>query len=94
MFLVEASIPKDLTKEEEKYLKEAEKIVGKEYDKDDEKYWGTVTNIFKAKVEKHLGYDPFVKHRKKRKKEEAKKKKKKESFLIIARASRFLSKMA
>ena len=68
------SIPKDLTKEEKKYLKESEKIVAKEYDKDSDMYWGTVTNIFKAKVKKHLGYDVFKKHRKKKKEEEKKKK--------------------
>lgn len=87
MFEREAGIPKDLTKEEKKYLREAEKIVGDEYDEDSPKYWGTVTNIFKAKVEKHLGYDPFKKRRDKKKKEE--KKKKKESYLLIARAYRF-----
>lgn len=81
MFFLEASIPNDLTKEEKKYLREAEKIVSKEYDEDSPKYWGTVTNIFKSKVKKHLGYDPYKKRKKKRKK--------KVSMLDMGRAERY-----
>lgn len=72
-----AGFPKDLTKEEKKYLREAEEAVEDTYDPDKSKaqqgkYYGIVTNIFKAKVKKHLGYDPFKK-RKKKKKDKSKK---------------------
>jgi alkyl sulfatase BDS1-like metallo-beta-lactamase superfamily hydrolase len=83
--------PKDLSKEEEKYWKEAEDIVDEQYSesKESDKYYGTLSNIFKAKVEKHLGYDPFKKAReRKKKREKAEKKKKKSDW--IGRAHRFI----
>lgn len=60
----------DLTKAEEKYWKEAEKAVKDQYDPEEEPeiFYGTVTQIFKAKVKKHLGYDPYKKRKKKKKK--------------------------
>jgi len=69
--------PADLSKAEEKYWKEAEDIVDEQYSKtkEPEKFWGTVTNIFKAKVDKHLDHDPFVEARKRKKKREKKEKK-------------------
>ena len=74
-----AGFPKDLTKAEKKYLREAEKAVEDTYDPDKSdkqqgQYYGTVTEIFKAKVKKHLGYDPY---KKRKQKEKAKSKKKK-----------------
>jgi hypothetical protein len=89
--LLKSAKPADMTKAEEKYWKEAEKAVEDTYDKEGAeaqkgKYYGTVTNIFKAKVEKHLGYDPF-------KKKKDKDKKKKKSFLI-GRVERYLRKVA
>lgn len=81
--------PKDLSKAEEKYWKEAEDIVEEQYSKtkEPEKFWGTVTNIFKAKVEKHLDHDPFAEARKRKKKREKKEKKKSE---WVGRAHRFM----
>lgn len=37
----------------EKKWEEAKKIVSKEYNEDDSKYWGTVMNITKSKIKKH-----------------------------------------
>lgn len=74
--MLKLAFPKDLTKSEKKYLKESEDAASESYDEDDPKYWGTVTEIWKAKVEKHLGYDPFKKRKDKKKKKEKSKKKK------------------
>lgn len=41
--------------EVEQYWKQAKEKVGKTYDKGSNKFWGTVTKIFKRKVNKHLG---------------------------------------
>jgi hypothetical protein len=70
--VIKSAKPADMTKAEEKYWKEAEKAVEDTYDSegsDEQKgrFFGTVTNIFKAKVKKHLGYDPFKKKKKKKK---------------------------
>jgi len=40
-------------KSAEKKWSEAKVIVGKQYDKDDPAYWGTIMNITKAKMKKH-----------------------------------------
>ena len=68
------AFPKDLTKEEKKYLLEAEEAVHGTYNPDKSKaqsgkFYGTMTEIFRAKVKKHLGYDPFKKRNKKKKKD-------------------------
>jgi hypothetical protein len=89
--------PADMSKAEEKYWKEAEKAVEGTYDpegsdEEQQKYYGTVTNIFKAKVEKHLGHDPF--NKKKKKKKDKDKSKKKKSYLDKAKAYRFVHKIA
>ena len=78
--------PANMTKAEEKYWKEAEKEVKDTYDPDgsdeeQQEYYGKVTNIFKAKVKKHLGHNPFTKK---------KKGKKKKSYLLLSKAYRFI----
>lgn len=89
---MKAAKPADMTKAEEKYWKEAEKAVEDTYDPEGSdaqkgKYYGTVTNIFKAKVQKHLGHDPF-----KKKKKDDKKSKKKSSLKKDMRAAAFVRK--
>lgn len=73
--MLKLAFPKDLTKSEKKYLREAEDAVAESYDESSPKYWATVTEVWKAKVEKHLGYDPFKKRKDKKKKKEKSKKK-------------------
>ena len=41
--------------EVEKYWKEAKEIAKKHYGEGSDKFWGTVTKVFKNKVNKHLG---------------------------------------
>lgn len=68
--IVQMAAPANMTKPEKKYWNQAEKIVDEEYsaNKNPDKFYGTLTNIYKAKVEKHLGYNPFKKRKKKKKK--------------------------
>jgi hypothetical protein len=68
--VLKLAAPADMTAAEEKYWDEAEKIAKDEYSptKQPDKFYGTVTNIFKAKVKKHLKHDPFKKKKKKKKK--------------------------
>jgi hypothetical protein len=53
----------------EKKWKEAKKIIKKSYDKDDPKFWPTVTKVFKNKLKKHceskiLKFNEFINERK------------------------------
>lgn len=43
----------------EKYWKEAKKVIADygKYDDNDDKKWGTIVNIFKNKINKHLGFN-------------------------------------
>lgn len=41
--------------EVEKFWKQAKEAAGKSYSEGSDKFWGTVTKIFKAKASKHLG---------------------------------------
>ena len=88
--MLKSAKPKDLSKAEEKYWKEAEKIVKKQYDESKEpgKFYGTVSNIFKSLSKKNLGYNPYEKARERKKKREKAKKKKKAEWQ--GRAHRFM----
>lgn len=55
-------IPKDKL---EIYWDEAKKAADESYDEKDDKYWGTVTKIFKNKINAHLGLNEGIKSFKK-----------------------------
>jgi len=66
--MVSLAAPADMSKSEKKYWREAEEAAKQQYSssKEPDKFYGTTTNIFKAKVKKHLGHNPFKKKKKKK----------------------------